>query len=270
MQSSKRRQAKPSIADIKDIVGRAIHNAHGYERDDVDQNKVQALQYYLMKPRGDEQPGRSQLQSGDVGSMCRAALSQLTPMLSTDAVIEFEPNSGEDEDMAQMETRAVNKVVMENEQGFVKFQIALHDALLMRNAVCKVWCEETVSTRTDTYNITEGDEQVNILLEDVPPNVEAELLSYEKGEARIRYTTREMTPRVRNVNPRHWLIERDFDEQDLYKAAFFAERHFYSRSELVEMGYDKRIVDELPEGGTFYMQQVIRRETRADPFCSLA
>ena len=55
-----------------------------------------AVDYYLCRPRGDEVSDRSGVISSDVADMTNAVLALILPMVSTDAIVEFEPMALED------------------------------------------------------------------------------------------------------------------------------------------------------------------------------
>lgn len=231
--------------ELNSIIYSALTNAQGWENDEVDANRQKAQEYYLGKPRGDELPGRSQQQSLDVGDMVNADLAQLTPMLSSDIFVTFEANGAEDEEQVESETRAVNKIIMEDEQGYLVFLSAIKDALLMRNCTVKVWMDDIETSETLTFKTTDETE-VAFLLNELDPNQSSELLSSKDGETRIRYTTNVRKPRIRGVNPRNVLYTANWPDQDISDIPLFAERCYHTRSELVEMGFDEKEVDELP------------------------
>jgi hypothetical protein len=101
-----------------------------------------ALDYYYGRPRGDELPGRSQVQSLDVADMCHAVLAQIVPTFTNDTVCAFEPDAPNDEAQARLETDAVNKVMMESSRGFVELYSSVKDALLLKNGIVKVYLDE--------------------------------------------------------------------------------------------------------------------------------
>lgn len=252
--------------ELKSILEKAVTHAQGWERDEVDANRMEALKYYLGKPRGDELPGRSQVQSMDVADMVNADLAQLTPMLSTDIFAAFEANGAEDEEQVESETRAVNKVIMEDEQGYVKFHIAIKDALLMRNGVIKVFYEEEVDVERFDYELDAGemDQFIAFKEAELQPNQSVEEVSRDDGMLSLKVTTRKRSPRVCNVDPRNVLYTRNWDKQEIEDIPFFGERHFYTRSELVEMGFSKDEVDELPSDPPLYYP--LRRDTTNDNY----
>lgn len=132
---------------------------------------AKALDYYYGRPRGDELPGRSQLQSLDIADMTHAVMSQILPTFNADSVCTFEPDGPNDEAMCRLESDATNKVMMEAGRGFVVFYEALKDSLLLKNGIVKVYLDETAGRRlirlaaVDPHCFIVGEDQECILLD---------------------------------------------------------------------------------------------------------
>lgn len=101
-----------------------------------------ALNYFYGRPRGDELPGRSAVQSLDVADMTQAILAQIVPTFVGDSLCAFEPDAPNDEATARLETDATNQVLMEAGRGFVVFTEAIKNALLLKNGIIKAWLED--------------------------------------------------------------------------------------------------------------------------------
>jgi hypothetical protein len=101
-----------------------------------------ALNYHYGRPRGDEVPGRSQIQSLDVADVIHALLAQILPSFTQDTICSFEPDGPDDDALARLESDAVNRVVMESNRGYVVLYQAVHDALLLKAGIIKVYLEE--------------------------------------------------------------------------------------------------------------------------------
>jgi len=234
-----------------EIVGRLrqqIELAHGATGDELSANREKALDYYYGRPRGDEIAGRSQVQSLDLADMTEAIMAQVMPSFAGDRVCEFEPNGPEDEGQAQAESDAVNHVLMESNRGYVVFAEAIKDALLLRNGIVKVWVEENDDSRTVQYDGL-SDIQVTELLAGTPnitrEATEAEAQDGGRTRLKVRETFTRRRLRAESIDPIEFLIEKDYDSIFLTDARFCAERKFYTRSELVELGYPRKLVEEL-------------------------
>ena len=163
-----------SDADKKHYLGqlveRELSQADG-QGDEIEANRKAALDYYLGRPRGDEVANRSGTISMDVADMINAVLAMLVPMLSTDAVVEFEPLGENDEAQAKAESDVVNTIIVEDNRGWVEIQEAIKDGLLLRNAVMKVTVAEVDETRT--FNVEDAtEEQLRAIINDTPENAQ--------------------------------------------------------------------------------------------------
>lgn len=128
-----------------------LSSLEGYEGSELAQSRVDAWNYYLQRPRGDEVEGRSPVVTGDVSAMVESCLSQVTEALSTDNLAEFEAFSDPDEFQAKMESATVSRSIMRG-KGWFRLATAVKNALLlrmgiMRASVCKL---ETVNVKALT------------------------------------------------------------------------------------------------------------------------
>lgn len=146
-----------------------------------------AVDYYYGRPRGDEVPGRSQVQSLDVADMIHAVMAQILPSFTQDTICQFEPDGPDDDAMARLESDAVNRVVMESSRGYTVLYQAIKDALLLKNGVVKAWLEEDDGRRyirvapVDPLRFIVGPDQDSPLLEDYGGFC-AEQKTYTRGE----------------------------------------------------------------------------------------
>jgi hypothetical protein len=241
----------------KDLLQQVKHqlvHCHGYEGDEVASARAQALDYYFQRVRGDEVAGRSAVVSGDVSAMVEANLAQMMDAFSSDNVIEFEPYGPDDEDQAQLESCAVQYLVMGRNNGFVELSQAIKDALLLRNGIVKVWVDERSKTVFKTYRNVEPE-----ALADLADG--ADIVDYddEKGVLKVRETIDIRDFRSKAVPPENFLWAKDYDSQDLQKVEFCAERHLDTRSDLREMGFSKKKVEELLPHKTNWKIDAVKR-----------
>ncbi len=230
---------------LRSVIQQEIANGENSDQSETYQNRQDALDYYDGKKPAphDASSDADFIVSTDVADMTNAVLAQLTPMLSTDALVTFESDGKEDEQRARAESNAVNNVIIERNQGFIELEEAIKDALLMRNACCKVYVEDDVDVRYVSTQL--GDEplppeQIAALLQPQLPNEEREL----SGD-RVKITTTERHFRFDAVPIDNIIYEANASKSDVQALRFFAERLYYTRSDLVEMGHPKEVVDQL-------------------------
>jgi hypothetical protein len=237
------RMAARSMSKDEQTLTRVIQaeliQAEGGESDELSATREKALRYYFAEKRGDEIEGSSQVISTDVADMVNSALAMIVPMLTTDAVVEFEPLGAEDEPQAAMESRALNDLVLDDNLGFLRIQEAVKDALLLKNG-CLKWEVEDDEDVT-RVPLPEGlpREQLAALLQ---PRAEGESREIVKGELVV--VTRSRQFRLYAV-PIEAVCYQAGYVGPFQKIRFFADRCVHTRSELVEKGVPRDVAEAL-------------------------
>ena len=250
--------AKLNKDQIVQAVYQQIEDAEGYDKDELSAIREKALDYYYNRPRAAPgAPGRSELQSSDVADMIEAVLAQMMPAFETDSVVCFEPMGEDDVDQARAETNAVDYVVMQQNHGHYEIQQAIRDALLLRNGVMKVYLDEKVEVDTQRFEgLTELEygqlaQGAVSSLKGVDNGYTVEVLSEDDHFYDVKVVSRETDRKVcvQAVDPTNFMWERDYDSIYLQDARFVAERSLPTRSDLIQMGYRKSLVNSLNAGG---------------------
>ncbi len=255
--------------ELRSLLQQEIANSEDAESSEIYQNRVNAIDYYEGRRPGldvtdpaSAADDRNLIVSTDVADMTNAVLAQLTPMLSTDALVTFESNGKEDEERARAESNAVNNVIIERNNGFIELEEAIKDALLLRNAAMKVYVDDEIDVRYVSTRIpSEGkDEDTALAPEQIAALLQPRNSMEERELAgdRIKITTTQRQFRCEAVPIDNILYEANASHGDVQRMRFFAERLFYTRSELVDMGYSKEDVYKLP-----YIQDETNQVTRA-------
>lgn len=242
-----------------------LRRCSGFDGDEEATSRENALRYYFQKPRGDEVAGRAQVVSGDVSAMVESVLAQMLDSFSTDRIAEFEPLGEDDEDQAQLESDAVQYFVMSRGDGFLQLEQAIKDALLLRNGVVKEWTEEQTETQTKSYSNVTPEALVGLTNQ---PGVETKVLEYdeEQGTLRLRMTRTTKEFRSEAIPIENFLYIGNYDSFDLQRIPFCAERHVDTRSDLIELGFSKRKVDDLSPFRTDYKPDSAARNPRGQTF----
>ncbi len=230
--------------DIQKVVNAQLRVATGWDEDEITKVREQALDYYFMRPRGDEVTGRANVISGDLSAMVDAVLSQMLDAFEHDNLVDFGAESFEDEDQAQLESDTVNHFVMKANNGYMAFLEAIKDALLERNGVIKVWVDERQTTESREYK--DVDAIAFRTLTDVPDK-KIDVLEYnpEKETLKLKETTINRKLVVEAIPLENFLYTKNWKSLNLQDVPFCAERKVDSRSALIEMGYSKKKVNAL-------------------------
>jgi hypothetical protein len=229
-------------------LGRLLQQCNGWDGDKVSKDRESALDYYFQRPRGDEITGASRVVSGDLSAMVEANLAQMMDAFSGDAIAEFHATDQADEEQAALESCAVQYFVMYNNNGFMQFLTAIKDALLLRNAIIKVWVDVRRRVKRRTFmGVT--DEALPQFMEPQGGGLRIELGAYdpEKQTLQTKLVQESRRFRAEAVPLENFLYLDGWDTNDLQDIPFCAERHIEPRSNLHEYGFDKKKIDALPK-----------------------
>ena len=232
------------------VINSEINRAIGYENDVLVQNRAEALEYYYGTHRTKTPEGNSSAQSADVADMVEAVMSNMMPAFSGDTLVMFEAEGEDDIRQAKSESGVVNNQIMEHNRGYWEISSAIKDALLLRNAVmkCEV-LEEEVSTSQKFSAV--DDESIALALMTDDPNVTKEAtmikdLGDDTSDVTVATVTTNRTLEIVAVDPTRFLINENHDSIFIGDARFVSERDYPTRSDLLQEGYSRKMVDELP------------------------
>lgn len=239
-------------AELVTLLNVELLQGDGWASSNLTTVRAQALAYYFGELPAPESEGRSAAVSTDVADMLEAVVAQILPGFSGDNVVEFEADSANDVEQAQLESDIVNDVVLEQNRGYVLFQEALRDSLLLRNGWVKCFVDEYTTMRQQSLpgELAEGMlAQVTAALEAQPgiDRVEVEVAD-DDGEPRaiVKVFSKRKRLCVESIDPCNVTFEADWSSVFLDGIRFIAERSYPTRSDLIEAGYSKRVVEELP------------------------
>ena len=260
---------------LKAIIDSEIWSSLGYIQSETTGERQKALEYYLRRPYGNEVEGKSQVVTGEVAEVVDGALPQLMRIFaSSDNVVEFEPVREGDEALAKQATTYVNHVFYKDNDGFSVMHNWFKDALLEKVGVVKVyWDDETNITRESYRGLTDDelalimqDEEVEIVSIDTKENIDENLnpnSPIPTHDVKVRKTVRNGTVRVENVPPEEFLISKR--ARNIQDSPFCAHRKMMTRSELIAMGFEPKIVEGLPTGDALeFSPERIARYTRGE------
>jgi len=218
-------------------------NCIGYEGDELSESRRQAYDYYFQRARGDEIAGRSQMVSGDVSSMVDGNLAIMTEPLGGKRIAEFCSYDQVDEEQAQLETDCCHEMLFKRQNGFVEVASAIKSALLVRNAVVKVYVDE----RTHVKTINKMDVAPEVVTDVLDKIGETTVHSYDPDTGQLSATVKKTTRkfRVEALPIDNFLFPKFWHRQDLEDIPFCAERHVETRSTLIERGFPRWKVNRL-------------------------
>ena len=248
--------------EILSIVESEINGSADYMDSEVSSQREKAMEYFYGEPFGNEEDGRSQVVVTDVQDTLMWMMPSLMRIFTAgDKVVKFVPEGPEDEAVAEQATKYVNHGFYKQNDGFTVLYNMFLDALMQKVGVVKHFWEEVEKVTTESYeNLT--NQEYSLLMQDD----ELEEIEHEEtttyGEAidpltgevvevaevfhnvTVARTSMDGKVTIQNVPPEEFLINRG--AKSLEDARFICHRSHKSKSDLIKMGYDPEIVDDLP------------------------
>jgi len=266
-----------SETDILAVLSREIHNASGFIGGELVSRRKKSLEYYLGMPLGNEQEGRSQVISNDVLDTVESLMPSLMRIFTSgDNVFSCEGTGPEDDEMARQCSDYLNYIFYKENSGFLALYSAFKDALIQKNGILKVYWDDSQKTEREEYTRLTDDE-FNDLVAHLEVKVSnhseyEEPITDDQGKELDKVTLHDVVihrtrlygqVRIEPVPPEEFLISRR--SKDINSANFVCHRTNKTRTELVEMGYDKDLVDGLPTGDTdFFTEDKFVRHQNID------
>ncbi len=233
--------------------------------DELTESRRMAIRYYLGRPRGDEVDGESAVISMDVADTVHAMLAQMMPVFKSDTVVNFEADNEQDEKQARTEADFCNYMVMEKNNGYTLFQTALKDALLSKNAICKVYVDEREDVQKEQYKGLSELELMKVMR----PTAENQIVDVtkfdeESGDINLKRVTTTRKLKIDPVAPENFATTTSLRTPFIQDTEYCRERFWRTRSELIEMGYDAKMVMDLPRATTDTKTDSIERNQIQD------
>lgn len=230
----------------------------------ISSDRAKALRYYRGEPLGIEMPGRSQVVSRDVQETVDGLMPSLIKVFASGPPVEMRAKRAGGEKHAEQATDLCQYVWNVQNTGFLNYSTWFKDALLQRLGTVKIWWDASEQASTERYQgLTElefkmfsGNDDVTIV----------EATSYELEqfpgvklydvEARIVRQPGKVC--VDPVPPENFLF--DYWARNTASARVLGDMWEYTASELIDRGYDRRVVEEIPTGGLseFNLERIAR------------
>jgi hypothetical protein len=213
-----------------------------------------AMDFYLgdMEKHIPSVDGRSSAVSTDVADTVDGIMPSIMDIFtSSDEVAKFEAVGPEDEDAAQQETDYVNHIFYNDNPGFKVLHAMVKDALIQKNGIAKYWWEEGEEEERETYVSLPDDAFALLTADETVELIEHTEREYDGIGGKLHdATVIQRKPygcvKVEPVPPEEFLIAKD--AKDIRTARYCAHRVQRTRSQLIEQGYPRAVIDGLPHG----------------------
>lgn len=250
---------KMSDAEINRIVGAEESDSIDFQTQ-IGEDRAKLLDYYNCRPFGDETDGQSQVVTSDVADVIEGMLPSLVRIFTQGKYIaRFEADRPEQDAEADQKTAWANHVFTRQNDGTLILHNMFKDALLQYTGVVKVYWDESKEVTKERYKglslfelqKLQLDEESEI--EDQEERIEvingAPFTVYDVQVKRTKVVGR---TRIDNVPPEEFLICRS--ARDFRNPRFIGHRTPKTRSQLIQMGFEKDVVETLPADEYFDFQ----------------
>jgi hypothetical protein len=244
--------------------------AIGFFTSHVQEEQTKALDYYLGKPFGTEEEGRSAVVSTDVWDVVEGLTPLiLKPFVQSDEVVTFRAFGPEDEEAAQQESEYVNWVATQQNDSFTEMVSWVKSGLLQKNGVVKYWWDTSTRSSVERYFGLSEDQMAMLAQE---PNVE--IIEHTASTDQMGVPAHDVTLRTSEeigvakycvIPSEEFLIHRDASTPNPKTASFVQHRQMVSIGKLRSMGYD--VDDDISDDGTYdprTMGQALSRDQNGE------
>lgn len=245
-------------ATLASFLNSEIDDAVSYDIEDRQKGRLRALEYMRgYMPDTPADAGWSSVTTSELADVVGWMMPGLMRVFASGGnIVEYAPSRPEDEPGAAQATDYVNYVFASECDGYRTLWGGIYDALLTGNGILKYWWDDAVYSEAEWLkNLTE--EQIALVLSDD----DVEVIGHSDGEPgaddagqaptvnlKIRRVEEHGRLKIAAVPPEEFLIDRRSTAVE--SARFVCHRQMRTRSDLVAMGYDRGLVDQIPHGTT--------------------
>lgn len=236
---------KPATkAELASLVESAIKTSVGYYDSKLSRERKDVLDYYngiLPKPM---HSGNSKYISMDVYDSVESLKAVLLETFASgNQIVKFAPQNEDDVVDAKVATDYCDYVIFRQNNGFNVFSDVIQDSLLARVGVAKVYWEECYEEIEETFENLSM-EEVDLLLSQEDYE-DIDVTQNENGlfEGTVVRKVDKSKVRIDTIPPEEFLITPQ--AKSIADAPFIAHRTRKTLSELIEEGYDRKLVESI-------------------------
>jgi len=240
---------------LKALISQEVKNSLGFYGGKISQQRKNALKFYLGEPLGNEVEGQSQVRSQDVLEVVESILPSMMRIFTQgESIVRFEPQGPEDVEYADQASDYTNHIFMKDNNGYSILHTLFKDALISKNGFVKYYWKKDKEQREESYeNLTEveyqsllADPEVKVIEVDTNDDIDigSETFLDKKYNVTVKKVKDIGRVVIESVPPESILVSKS--ATSLEDCNFIGQRVFKTRSELISMGFDKKLVNELP------------------------
>jgi hypothetical protein len=259
---------------LKALLSQEISASLTHDQTELAQKRARNMEY-LRGEMADTpaMTGRSSVVSMDVADTIGWMLPGIIRVFTaSDTMVSYEPEKPGDEGFSKQASEYANFVFMRDNPGYRTLWDGTHDSLTLGNGIIKHWWDDKEECEYSEHSgLTE--EQIAILQQD--QSGEIEVIAQKPGEpqvilvpsptgqmmeqpiatydVKIKRVTSSGRLKVECIEPEDFLLDRQ--ATCIENARFCAHRQDVTKSDLIEMGFDRDVVEALPADRFSTMQQ---------------
>jgi hypothetical protein len=241
--------------EVQSIAKDALQSAISFVESEIAADRIKSQRYFEGETDIGQEDGRSKIVSTKVRDTIRAIKPSLMRVfLSSENPVEFVPTSQEDVQGAEQATKYAHWKFQQLD-GYKLLNNAIHDALVKKTGVLKIWWEDNTEATIHSYsNVTEEEMMAIVNEEDVTViehSTEIEIETDEMGlemeipqhSLKVSHEKKKGELKIEGVPPEEFIVDRN--AKSVEDAFIVAHRTEMRVSDLVSMGYDFDEVSEL-------------------------
>tara|TARA_Y100000385_G_scaffold187269_1_gene193570 strand:- start:156 stop:2246 length:2091 start_codon:yes stop_codon:yes gene_type:complete len=241
--------------DVQSIAKDALDSAISFVESEIAEDRIKSQRYFEGETDIGQEDGRSKIVATKVRDTIRAIKPSLMRVfLSSENPVEYIPTSQEDVVGAEQATKYAHWKFQQL-GGYTLLNNAIHDALVKKTGVLKIWWEENTSATIHTYtNVTEeemaaivNEDDVEVIEHTEETEIEVDDMGNQMQSAmhslKVSHKKRNGELKMEAVPPEEFIVDRNAKSVD--DAYIVAHRTEMRVSDLVEMGYDFEEISNL-------------------------
>lgn len=264
--------AKLTDQQVVDLARGELEAAMGSPGGDISNERAEAYNYYLRKPFGNEQEDLSKVVTSDVMEVVDGIMpSMMRLFTSQDNLVQFDGFDLQDEAQAEQESDYISYLFFKRNPAFEIMFFWTFDALLQKNGYVKCFWDDAERVCFERYQGLSEIELIALLEDEELEPIEreerigeyvdetGELVTGPVYDVKFKRIQKRGKVTVENVPPDELRISNDANRLDPSTARMIAHERYVKRGTLIEMGFDKKLVNDLPA----QIQSIESTETQA-------
>jgi hypothetical protein len=241
--------------EVQDIAKNALQSAIAFVESEIADDRIKSQRYFEGETDIGQEDGRSKIVSTKVRDTIRAIKPSLMRVfLSSENPVEFVPTSQEDVQGAEQATKYAHWKFQQL-NGYKLLNDAIHDALVKKTGVLKIWWEDNTEATIHSYsNVTEeemmaivNEEDITVIEHSTEMDMQVDEMGLEAETAqhslKVSHAKKKGELKIEGVPPEEFIVDRN--AKSISDAFIVAHRTEMRVSDLVSMGYDYEEVSEL-------------------------